>query len=231
MNLAIKVFQILNFSFKFLFGNQVNEKKLLKKYLQNKKITYLDIGANVGNDIEFIKKIFNKNKLDIHAFEPIGDLAKKLEEKHTDITVNNLAISNEQNVKMFYESKISSQSSLNKNLDNPLKIPTKEYLVNTNTLENYILEKNITHIDLIKIDTEGHDYEVLQSLGNFYDYVKINLIKLEFLFNNQNFKDNMNFNKIIQLLYKYNFEILAIPNLKHINNELFLADVYFKNTK
>ena len=33
------------------------------------------------------------------------------------------------------------------------------------TLDNYCLKKNIKHIDFIKIDTEGHDYNILLGMN------------------------------------------------------------------
>ena len=54
-----------------MFGNSLNEKKLLTKYIKDFKIVYFDIGANVGNDISKIFKVFKNRDLEVHAFEPI----------------------------------------------------------------------------------------------------------------------------------------------------------------
>jgi FkbM family methyltransferase len=229
MNAVIKLFQLFNFSISFLFGNSLNEKKLLTKYIKDFKIVYFDIGANVGNDISKISKVFKNRDLEVHAFEPIGRLANLLKDKYPNIKVNNLAISDKKGVEMFYERKISSQSSFSQNIDTPLENIEAQYETNTETLKYYIINNQIEKIDFLKIDTEGHDFEALSSLEKFNDYVHINMIKIECLFKDPKFRNNSLFVKILNYMNENDFEIIGIPNLKHIKNEIFLADLYFKN--
>ena len=42
----------------YLLSSVSNEKKLLKDILGKKEITYVDIGTNVGNYLDFVKKNF-----------------------------------------------------------------------------------------------------------------------------------------------------------------------------
>lgn len=49
--------------------------------------------------------------------------------------------------------------------------------VNTNTLQNICDKYNVTKIDFLKIDTEGHDIKVLESID--LDKVYVKMIKIE----------------------------------------------------
>ena len=43
-----------------------------------------------------------------------------------------------------------------------LEIFFKSTKIKTNTLDNYLKNKNISVIDLIKLDTEGHEFQILK---------------------------------------------------------------------
>ena len=75
MNL-LKYYQKLDDAISYLFSSVSNEKKLLKDNLKKREITYVDIGTNVGNYLEFIKKNFKTKK--ILCFEPIESLTEEL---------------------------------------------------------------------------------------------------------------------------------------------------------
>ena len=63
----LNTFQKIDTTINYLFGNNFNETKFLKNQFRNKEITFFDIGANLGSEIDFIKKNF---KSKIYAFEP-----------------------------------------------------------------------------------------------------------------------------------------------------------------
>ena len=54
----------------------------------------------------------------------------------------------------------------------------KTYKIKTIKLSNFLNSKKINKIDLIKVDTEGHEYQVLKGLEN--KIKKINIILIEF---------------------------------------------------
>ena len=61
---------------------------------------------------------------------------------------------------------------LGKLIDNSQKIPVDQI-----KLEDYINDKNLDKLDLLKIDTEGHELEVLKGLGKKIQKVKYILIE------------------------------------------------------
>ena len=53
-----------------------------------------------------------------------------------------------------------------------MKIFLKKKIVKTITLDKYLNENKIKNIDLIKIDTEGHEFEILKGLKENIKNVK-----------------------------------------------------------
>jgi FkbM family methyltransferase len=124
----------------------------------------IDIGADLGWWSLFCK--YNNKKSIIHAFEPNPSTYDSLQ-RYADDTfyVYNKAVSNK-NDTMRIEFKNSSSHSRGN---------TGE-IVQTTTLD--FLFDNISQVDIIKIDTEGHDIIIVHSLERFF--TKINTLIFEF---------------------------------------------------
>ena len=135
----LNLFQKIETALSYIFSNSINEKKFLKDQLNKKKITVIDIGANVGSFLDFIIKDFKIKK--IYAFEPSISAYKKLKKKFNqkDITLENYALSNKNTIRKFYEYKLTSQSSFYKltNKQNPFNEINKVYKVKTIKLDEY----------------------------------------------------------------------------------------------
>ena len=98
--------------------------------------------------------------------------------------------------------------------------------VNVNTLSNYLSDKNIGHIDLIKIDTEGSELNVLLGLNSLINNVKFiffehhydDMVKKNYTFSEiNNFLIVNNFKKLfkIKMPFRKSFEYIYI-NLNHL---------------
>ena len=84
----------------------------------------------------------------------------------------------------------------------------KTIKIKTNTLDNYLKNKNISVIDLIKLDTEGHEFQILKGLEKNLKNIKTiifehhydNMLKKDYTFNdiNQYLKKNY-FKKIFKI--------------------------------
>ena len=125
--MLLKYYQKLDDAISYLAASFCNEKKLIKSVLGNKRITYIDIGTNQGTYLEFLSKFLKFKSVD--CFEPLEDLCNmvKLNNSNLNIKTHNIALSNKNQIKKFYNYRITSQSSLYKqntacsslNLDNP----------------------------------------------------------------------------------------------------------------
>ena len=174
--MILNFFQKLDDTISYLSSNSSDEKLFLKSYFENKKITFLDIGANIGSFSYFLKKNFNIKKG--FLFEPSFDLCLKLKKKFNfnNYFINNIAISNSNSKKkLFYEYELSSQSSLyeQNNLYKSFSKLKKKTFVKTKKLDDLLNRK--IFIDICKIDTQGEDFKVLQGMF-FFLKKKKNLI-------------------------------------------------------
>lgn len=148
-------------NFPSLFPFLEKKKYMILKNSEFKNV--LDIGCNNFQTMKIMKGI--NNKLNFFLFDPIIKNKKKI--KKTKIY--NLALSNKIGIKTLYMPfyKGISLDSLNSFELNNIKIYKKKYLKNfrinikkklvrTFTLDHYNLKS-----DFIKLDVEGHEYEVL----------------------------------------------------------------------
>ena len=176
------------------FSDLFNRYKMLKKILP-KKIICFDVGANEGQTILEISKNFPGSI--IHSFEPQKSCETKLEYfknkiKKSKIYINLVACGEKNINKIFYVNSSSNLSSFlkintkSKFLLKMKQLSKKKYLESINnpikvrqiTLSDYIKNKKIKTIDLLKIDTQGYELNVLKGIKK-QDLFKIKIILLE----------------------------------------------------
>ena len=230
MKLILKILQSIDNLVTYIFSNLSNEKTFIKKFFGKKKITFVDVGANLGGYTDFIIK--NINTREIHIFEPSKKCYQYLKKKFykKKININNKALSNSNRISTFYENEVLSQSSLN-NKRNKFNSNLKNieiYKVECLSLDTYFKDKkNI--IDLLKIDAEGEDLRVLKGATKLLLKKRIKLIKIELLNSFDIRKNKSNINEIVFFLNKYNYYITTISKTKFVEEKLLMMDVYFSS--
>ena len=153
---------------KFIRGNNINIK------------FFFDIGSHMGTYSDLILKDFGKCKVLMYKYKK-------------NIKIYNCAISDKSALKTIYINRhdlTSGLSDFNKKSSIYLKLKAKLFgttssgmilkktKVKTKKLNEIIRLNNTKKIDLAKIDTEGHEYEVLKGIqGNIK---KIRYILIEF---------------------------------------------------
>jgi len=169
-------------------GEQHFINDLIKYYnKKNNEIVIFDIGANTGNYSSYIIKCAKENKLRyiIHMFEPTTSCFKTLENKFgfdKNIALNNFGISNQECEKnIYYDKEKSGLSSLYKrNLEAYGTKMDKSEIIKLKRLDEYIKEKGIKKINLLKIDIEGHELMAINGLGKYLDTNNIDFIQFEY---------------------------------------------------
>ena len=218
-NLFLNIFNLL-----INLIDHPNKKKILnylKKRLNSKPLTVIDIGAHKGETINFFLKNFKISK--IFAFEPNKELFNDLEKNNRyfnkEINIYNLGVGQSDEIKflnIMTDSASSTFNTINKNTEyfkKKQKIlsifsQNKEFIkkkqeINITNLSKIILNNKIKEIDVLKIDTEGYEYNILKGIEN-YDFIKINYIYFEHHFDlmiNKGYK----LSDINKLLNKNNF--------------------------
>ena len=170
--------------------HRFHEKRLLnfyRNYFHSRSLVFntaFDVGAHIGESIDLFLKI-NKS-VTIHSFEANPKHAASLLEKYKDdrVTVHAVGLSNREEDKVFYVNVLSSTSSFHRfnsasqwtkfkafMLGEKLEsLVQEEIVVRTVSLDSVLHDIGQDKIDVLKIDTEGHELEVLigaqQALSN-----------------------------------------------------------------
>ena len=143
--MLLKYYQKLDDAISYLAASFCNEKKLIKSIIGNKKICYVDIGTNQGSYIEFLRSFYSFKK--IYSFEPIPELSERINENYSNLKIKTfkIALSNTNKKKIFYQYKISSQSSLyqQNNIFKSLKKLEKKILVQTKKFDDIFNKSEI----------------------------------------------------------------------------------------
>ena len=129
-------------------------------------LTVLDVGANLGDWssalLERARHTGQLQQLALHAFEPSEFTCALLRERlPTWVRVNQVALSNgERRSTLYVAAAGAGRNSLHDHhLDGPGQATTEP--VTTTTVDAYLHQAGISTVDLLKVDTEGHDFRVL----------------------------------------------------------------------
>ncbi|WP_395768894.1 FkbM family methyltransferase [Aquirufa sp.] len=153
-------------------------KRFYKKALPQNP-TIFDVGANKGQSADFFLAI--RPTAQITSFEPNPSLFQFLTTKYQGVknmTLVNKGVSNAKQILTFYINKLDLTSSFEPlNPDSkylakkaqvmgvkPSEIISESIEIETISLREFIEDKHIKHIDLLKIDTEGHELKCLTGL-------------------------------------------------------------------
>lgn len=184
---------IFNFLINIIdYTNKIKVRNFFKKEFNQKLINVIDVGAHKGETIKFFLKNFNINK--IYIFEPNKHLYeilfRKFKNQNTFIYNYGVGLKNEK--KKLNISIDSSSSTINKINTNTNYYKRKKkfltfkketpYFVDIQQIQvinlSEFLLKNENKIDILKIDTEGYEFNILQGISK-KDFKKIKFIYLE----------------------------------------------------
>lgn len=132
--------------------------KIYDPYLKEKTFnTVVDVGANVGMWIEYIKTISNPSR--VFAIEPNKTALDILNKSFDDITVIDAALHTSDEKISFY---VDGQNSTISSIDNHSNFATK-HEVQGISIKTFLKNNNIDKIDLMKIDIEAAEYDLVSS--------------------------------------------------------------------
>jgi FkbM family methyltransferase len=227
MNIRVRLIQkVLDLNEKIIFNAR------LKKYYQEQEIkgdvNIVDVGANKGQSIEFFLRLYPNAK--IYSFEPNPVLYRKLARKYRNsldgkVNIYQKGVSSQEGKLIFQESIMDESSTiedLNYNsvymkkkagiLGLPVeKIIKSKYEIEVVSLKEFIRTEEIKKIDILKIDTEGHEFDVLKGLFPVAN-CSIKYIQLEYHYNDM-YVNRPSINKIDELLCENGFVLSS--KIKH----------------
>ena len=188
--------------------------KVLIKDREKEKIIF-DVGANTGEYSQMILDISSRKSIPVavHLFEPTEKCFQILEDKYLssyNVFLNKFGLSNVEGViDIYYDEEKSGLASLHKrNLSYyNIELSNKEE-ISIILGENYIIKKKINHINLLKLDIEGHELKALEGFGKYLSGDFIDFIQFEY--GGANLDSHTSLMEIYEFLTNRNFKIAKV---------------------
>ena len=174
------------------FSNKIKVLNFFRKNLDKRQINVIDIGGHKGETLNFFLKNFNINK--IFVFEPNKELFNYIKKKFSDKRIflfnYGVGFTNERKkLNITIDSASSTINNINTNTEYfrrkkkfltwRTKIPFFLDIQNIEivNLSDFLLKKH-NKIDVLKIDTEGYEFNILKGITKD-DFKKIRFIYFE----------------------------------------------------
>jgi len=179
---------------------------ILEEYkIDNFKISesdvIIDIGGHIGLFVLFASSMSKKGKIiSVEPYPKNFDLLKenmKNNNFQNIILINKAVSKTDKNLELFIDSSDDAAHSIN-------KIGEKIIQIKGITLKQIMLENQITKCNMLKMDCEGAEFEIIESLSDI-ELLKIDKICLEYHIkkNNESLLENLK-NRLEKINYKIN---------------------------
>ncbi len=152
--------------------------KTLTTHINSSTLTIFDVGSNKGDYVKTIRAV-SPNSI-VHCFEIVPGTRQALVHNLSEmdnIIVSDCGLSNTEGyLEIGYNNENDSQARVVSSLTEAKEIVKCK----VQTGDVYCAQNNIEEIDLLKIDTEGHEISVLEGFKNILNDGKIRAIQFEY---------------------------------------------------
>lgn len=194
-----------------------------------------DVGARFGAVSRIYRQIFPT--ANIYAFEPFPESFKRLSETTSadnHIHCFNTAISDKSGEELLHVNKFTAANSTFRTAQSESVLneicKTQDTLsVKAITINDFMNEKKIDQIDILKLDIQGGELKALKGAENLLKNGKIIMIYAEVSFINI-YESQPLFHDVAKFLYSFGYRIIDIYNPWYIKNKLIWADALFIST-
>ncbi len=204
------------------YTNKIKVIRFFKRNFGENNLNVIDIGSHEGETIDYLLKNFNIKK--IFSFEPNVNLYNYLKKKtrfnNEKVNLYNCGVGLKKEIlqlNVMIDSASSTFNKINSNnryykrknkiitlLSSKKDLIEKRQEVLVENLSDIILKNRIDQIDILKIDTEGFEFNILKGVKDI-DFKKIKFIYFEHHYDLM-IKKGYNFSDINDLLIKKNFQ-------------------------
>ncbi|MGB3907576.1 MAG: FkbM family methyltransferase [Methanomethylovorans sp.] len=155
----------------------------IEKLATFKPKNIFEIGANYGQDAEFLRRNFGLKDSDVYIFEPHPEIISEVK-KYFLFNCFPFAVSDKNEKVIFHAIKLESANSGISSLMRRKFNNDDDYYdieVEAIRMDSFISINGIDEIDLLKVDVEGAAYEVLTGFGKELNRVKAIQIEAEYM--------------------------------------------------
>lgn len=177
----------------------------------------VEAGSFYGHDTLRMKEFWPNAT--IHAFEPVPEIFELLQEKTksvSEVFCHNVALAQHNGTQTFFLSEkpqkpnIASQAGSLLPPQERLKWSDQEFkkqiTVNTTTLNNWVNQHKIEHIDFLWLDLQGYELNVLKAAENILPTVRVIYTEVHFC---QAYKDQYEYTQVKKWLESHGFTLVA----------------------
>jgi len=177
--------------------------EIINEYFSEDDINViLEVGALDAKDSLFFKKHFPNSN--VYAIEGLPDNYNTYMSNLSDITCINAVINNYDGVTEYH---VKNTNGIHSIFDRGSKYGTKIITLPCYKLKTLCENYNIEKIDMMKIDVEGATYQILKSMDDMLENVKIMHIEAE---THPYFKNQILLNDVFDFLTNKNFKLIEL---------------------
>lgn len=149
-----------------------------------RRAVIFDVGANVGDYAHEVSETFGA-QVELHCFEPSKATFEELKRRTATIegvVLNQLGVgSTTTSATLYTDGDGSTLASLYpRDLERFDREMNQTETIELITVDDYCRTRSIDHIDLLKLDIEGNEFEALKGAARMIDEGRIDFIQLEF---------------------------------------------------
>ena len=179
-----------------------------------------DIGSNKGQYIYKLNKLTQSEK--IFAFEPIPKNYRFLKNIFPECKIFKYALSNEVGLKkmkipIVNNRLLDTRAKIDFNILEKNETGYRTIKIECNTIDLFIKQNNVRKIDFLKIDVEGHEFDILKGgIQSIKTFRPIILIEIEQRHHPYNISRIFNF--ILKLKYEIKYYNLSTMKFELLEN-------------
>lgn len=230
-----KLFKKFGYKIVNLNSTERNAFKDQLKIIGSNSVTIFDVGACTG-EVTFQYNYLFRNSI-IYSFEPFipsFEILQKNTSKLPNIKCFNVALSDVSGQIDFHVNKSYTTCSIlathpdsGKNWNEEALCTTEKIKINSITLDDFIVQNQIEKIDILKLDTQGTEYQIIEAASKSISQNKISLIYLEIIIMTT-YQQQKSFDEILLLLRSKGFVLYNLYNYSYTNlGELRQVDAIF----
>ncbi len=177
-----------------------------------------DVGANIGQSVVNFKRYFPLSK--IYSFEPSEKAFKyleKLSHQYQNVETYQMALGSKESTMKIFENSCSDMNSFLEMGKNGSGSIVGESIVEVTTIDQFCARNDIQKIHILKIDTQGFDFEVIKGAKESILANKIDLIYFEIIFSEM-YKGVPRFSEIYDFLIDHGFSLVSLYDFHYQEN-------------